>query len=36
MDGAKARGAMVQDILWCLLNFDTLARMWLISNSSKN
>jgi hypothetical protein len=21
MDGAKARGAMVQDILWCLLIF---------------
>jgi hypothetical protein len=31
MDGAKARGAMVHDILWYLLTFDTLACMWLIS-----
>ena len=28
---AVVRGAMVHDILWCLLTFDTLARMWLIS-----
>jgi hypothetical protein len=31
MDGSKARGAMVHDILWCLLTFDTLAQMGLIS-----
>jgi len=36
MDGAKARGAMVHDILWCLLTFDTLVRMWLISKLLQN